>query len=111
TLARADGSPPLHLVAEFFAPGNLLLVLSSRLVVVAKPRTFAHRTLRVGSVYTPPPERPNAWEASPAQIEVILLGSRTDRASTLAARAGFGGPIAEELLRRANLPGDVPALV
>jgi predicted ribosome quality control (RQC) complex YloA/Tae2 family protein len=106
---RADGSPSIRLVAELFPPGNLLAIRDGRLVAVAQPRTFAARTLRIGADYRPAPRRPDPFRASAGQLEVLLLGSRTDRVSTLAARAGFGGPLAEELLDRAGLPGDPPA--
>jgi predicted ribosome quality control (RQC) complex YloA/Tae2 family protein len=107
--ARADGTPTLHLIVEFFGTGNILAVRGARLVAVAHPKTWAHRTLRVGADFLPPPAHADPWQATSAQLEVLLLGSTTDRASTLAARAGFGGPVAEELLIRAGLNAEAPA--
>lgn len=106
---RADGAPAIRLVAEFFPPGNLLAVREGRLVAVAHPRTWAHRTVRIGAEYVAAPGRTDPFAMSPGQLEVLLLGSRTDRVSTLAARGGFGGPLAEELLERAGQASDRPA--
>lgn len=108
-LRRGDVDEPLRLLVEFFGTGNLLVVRGSRLVVVARPRTWAHRSVRVGAEYKPAPSRGDPFRASDAELEAALAASRTDRASTLAARLSLGGPVAEELLARAGLAGDVPA--
>jgi predicted ribosome quality control (RQC) complex YloA/Tae2 family protein len=108
-LQRADGPDPLTLAVELFGQGNLVVARGATIAAVAHPKVWAHRAVRVGAEYRPPPGRGNPWARSAAEIESTLSTSRTDRASTLAARLGFGGPIAEELLVRAGLPGDVPA--
>jgi predicted ribosome quality control (RQC) complex YloA/Tae2 family protein len=108
-LTRPDTTEPLRLAVEFFGTGNLIVARGDRIVAVAHPKAWAHRTVRIGSDYRPPPSRGNPWTRTVAELETALSSSRTDRASTLAARLGFGGPIAEELLVRAGLPGDAPA--
>ena len=106
---RGDAPEPLTLAVELFGTGNLLVARGSRLVAVAHPKTWAHRTVRVGAEYQKPPSRGSPWSRSEAELASMLGQSRTDRASTLAARMGLGGPIAEEVLARAGLEGLVPA--
>jgi predicted ribosome quality control (RQC) complex YloA/Tae2 family protein len=108
-LARTDGAGTIRVIVEFFGTGNVILVRDGKIVAVAHPKTWAHRVLRVGEVFVPPPATPDPWIASSGQIEVLLLGSRTDRVSTLASRGGFSGAVAEELLLRAGEIPDRPA--
>ncbi|MCI4360916.1 MAG: NFACT family protein [Thermoplasmata archaeon] len=108
-LTRADSPEPLRLAVEFFGTGNLVVARGERIVAVAHPKAWAHRTIRIGAEYRPPPSRGNPWTRTVAELEAALVSSRTDRASTLAARLGFGGPIAEELLVRSELVGAAPA--
>ena len=108
-LARPDSPEPLRLAAEFFGSGNLIIARGARIVAVAHPKAWAHRTVRIGAEYRPPPSRGNPWARTVAELEAALGASRNDRASTLAARLGFGGPIAEELLVRAELAPTEPA--
>ena len=108
-LTRPDTTEPLRLAVELFGTGNLIVARGDRIVAVAHPKAWAHRTVRIGSDYLPPPSRGNPWARTVAELEAALGSSRTDRASTLAARLGFGGPLAEELLVRAGLEGGVPA--
>jgi predicted ribosome quality control (RQC) complex YloA/Tae2 family protein len=105
---RGD-SGNLRLIAEFFGKGNLLLVKESRILAVAHPQTWAHRTVRPGAEYVPPPEHTNPWTMGVAELEASLSRSRTDRVRTLAAQLGFGGAVAEEILRRAKVEGLEPA--
>ncbi len=106
---RGDVPEPLSLIVELFGSGNLLVARGERLVAVASPKTWAHRAVRVGAEYRPPPSRGNPFLLSAGGIAAALLASRTDRTSTLAARLSLGGPVAEELLTRAGVPGDVAA--
>ncbi len=108
-LGRSDGTPPIDLIVEMFGTGNLLLVSEGVLLAVARPRVWAHRSLRAKSPYRPAPGRPDPWRAEASWIEGHLAGSTADRVSTLAARVGFGGPLAEELLARTGLDGRVGA--
>lgn len=106
---RADVPDPLTLAVELFGTGNVLVARGERLVAVAHPKTWAHRSVRIGADYHRPPSRGDPWRRSAAELEAVLAQSRTDRASTLAARMALGGPIAEELLARTGLLGSVPA--
>ncbi|MGI0150569.1 MAG: ribosome rescue protein RqcH [Thermoplasmata archaeon] len=106
---RGDSAEPFRLAVELFGVGNLVIAQGSRIVAVAHPKSWAHRTVRIGAEYERPPARPDPWRLGSAEIAEALLASRTDRVSTLAARLGFGGPVAEELLARIRLEGDRPA--
>ncbi len=109
SLSRADASGELLLVLEMFGTGNLLVVRGGRIAAVAHPRQWAHRSVRVGAEYAPPPRRPDPWTLDESALGSELLRSRTDLASTLAARLSLGGPIAEELIARAGWSPTAPA--
>lgn len=100
TLSRAGVPAEVTLVFEIFGTGNLLVVGDGKILAVAYPRRWAHRTVRVGAEYAPPPRRSDPWTLGISEIEAELARSRTDLASTLAARLSLGGPIAEELIAR-----------
>jgi predicted ribosome quality control (RQC) complex YloA/Tae2 family protein len=102
-LRRAEDAEPRLLAVEFFGRGNLVVARGGRVAAVAYPRAWAHRTLRVGAEYRPAPRRADPWRAGAQELASVLRASRTDRVTTLAARLGFGGPVAEELLARAEL--------
>ncbi|HZY70564.1 MAG TPA: ribosome rescue protein RqcH [Thermoplasmata archaeon] len=108
-LTRSDVPEPVVLGAELFGAGNLVVVRGDRVAAVLHAKTWAHRILRIGATFAPPPRRRDPFAASVAELEQQLEGSRTDRATTLAARLAFGGHLAEELLARAHLDGAVPA--
>ncbi|MHB8352247.1 MAG: ribosome rescue protein RqcH [Thermoplasmata archaeon] len=106
---RGDQPEPIRLAVELFGQGNLVVAQGARIVAVAHPRSWAHRTVRIGAEYQRPPARPDPWSFGAAEIASVLLASRTDRATTLAARLSLGGPVAEELLARTGLEGRCPA--
>lgn len=106
---RAADSEELLLAVELFGAGNLLIARGSRIAAVAHPRQWAHRTVRVGSEYARPPVRVDPWTLGRAEVEATLARSRTDLASTLAARLSLGGPVAEELVARGGWEGSEPA--
>jgi predicted ribosome quality control (RQC) complex YloA/Tae2 family protein len=108
-LTRGDLEEPLLVAVELFGRGNLLLARGGRLLAVAHPRAWAHRTLRAGEPYSRPPSRANPWNLGAPELEGVLHGSRTDRVTTLAARLALGGPVAEEILTRAGLSATEPA--
>lgn len=108
-LTRSDVPEPIVLGAELFGAGNLVVVRGDKVAAVLHARAWAHRVLRVGATFAPPPRRRDPFAASVAELEQQLEGSRTDRTTTLAARLAFGGPLAEELLVRAHLDGAAPA--
>jgi predicted ribosome quality control (RQC) complex YloA/Tae2 family protein len=108
-LARSEAPEPFTLAIELFGTGNVIVVRGDSIVAVWKARAWAHRLLRVGAKYERPPHRGDPWSAGTAELEAQLLASRTNRVTTLAARLGLGGPVAEELLVRCGVAGDVPA--
>ncbi len=107
--SHPTGAPRLRLIVEFFGKGNLLLVKDSRIVAVAHAQSWAHRALRPGAEYLPPPAHGDPWTMGIAELEAGLARSRTDRVRTLAAPLGFGAPLAEEILERAGVAGAEPA--
>jgi len=106
---RSGDPEELLLAVELFGTGNVLIAHGSRIVAVAFPRQWAHRTVRVGSEYARPPVRTDPWTLGRAEVEAALARSRTDLASTLAARLSLGGPVAEELIARGGWTGSEPA--
>jgi predicted ribosome quality control (RQC) complex YloA/Tae2 family protein len=108
-MLASSADPPLLLAVELFGTGNLLVARDGKILAVQHAKTWAHRTVRIGAPYERPPGRTNPWTSGVAEIEAALLASRTDRATTLAARLALGGPVAEEILARAQLAGEAPA--
>ncbi len=106
---RRDNPEAIVLALEMFGEGNLLLAEGGRLVAVARARRWAHRVVRAGGEYARPPVRTDPWSVDRATLGAELARSRSDLASTLAARLSFGGPVAEELVVRAGLDGSGPS--
>ena len=106
---RSDEAEPILLALELFGTGNLVLARGSRIVAVAQPRRWAHRTVAIGAEYARPPSRSDPWKLGVAEIVAELARSRTDLASTLAARLALGGPLAEEVLARGHWDPTAPA--
>lgn len=104
-LRRADEPLPILLALELFGTGNLVVARGAKIVAVAQVRRWAHRTVAVGSEYARPPTRSDPWSLGVAAIEAELARSRTDLASTLAARLSLGGPLAEEVIARGGWEG------
>ncbi|HEV8049687.1 MAG TPA: ribosome rescue protein RqcH [Thermoplasmata archaeon] len=107
--SRGDAGGPLTLGVELFGAGNLLVARDGKLVVVAHPKTWSNRSVRVGAPYSRPPVRVDPFQLDVPGIETLLRASRTDRTSTLAARLGLGGPLAEEVVTRTGVSGEGPA--
>ena len=109
SFARGDDPEPTLVALEMFGAGNLIVARAGKIVAAAHSRRWAHRTVRVGVEYSRPPVRLDPWTSGRTILEAELARSRTDLASTLAARLSFGGPVAEELVVRAELDGSAPA--
>ncbi len=106
---RGDTSSELLLSLEMFGSGNVTVALGGKIAAVAFSRRWAHRLVRVGAEYARPPVRADPWELPESGIEEILSRSRTDLTSTLAARLGLGGTLAEELVARMEVDGAAPS--
>ncbi|MGA8711070.1 MAG: ribosome rescue protein RqcH [Thermoplasmata archaeon] len=104
-LRRSDVPEATLVALEMFGSGNLVVARGGRIVAVAQTRRWAHRTVAVGSEYARPPSRTDPWTIGIAEIEAELSRSRTDLASTLAARLALGGPLAEEVIARGGWDG------
>ena len=106
---RSDDPEPTLLALEMFGSGNLVVARGPKIVAVARPRRWAHRTVSIGAEYARPPARTDPFSIGVAEIEAELTRSRTDLASTLAARLALGGPLAEEVIARGGWDGAGPA--
>jgi len=108
-LRRTADPAPLRVALEMFGSGNLVVARGDTIVAAAHSRKWSHRTVAVGAVYARPPSRADPFTLGPAEIESELTRSRTDLASTLAARLALGGPLAEEVIARGGWDGAQPA--
>jgi len=106
---RSTEPEELVLALELFGTGNLILARAGKILAASRPRRWAHRDVRAGAPYSRPPSRADPWTMGPAEIEAELARSRTDLASTLAARLALGGPVAEEVIARGGWQGSEPA--
>jgi len=109
SFVRTGEEEPTVLAAELFGAGNLVLAQGGKVVAALRQRRWANRDLRPGAPYGRPPARPDAFELGTAGIEAELARSRTDLASTLAARLALGGPVAEEVVARGGWDPGAPA--
>ena len=108
-LRRSDDPQPILVALEMFGSGNLVVARGSTIVAVAQTRRWAHRTVAIGADYARPPSRADPFNAGVAAIEAELSRSRNDLASTLGARLGLGGPLAEEVIARGGWDPSGPA--
>lgn len=108
-LRRSDEPDPILLALEMFGSGNLVVARGDRIAAAAQTRRWAHRTVAVGAEYARPPTRTDPWTLGGAEIGAELSRSRTDLASTLAARLALGGPLAEEVIARGGWDGAAAA--
>lgn len=104
-LRRSGEAEPTLLALELFGSGNLVLARGTTIAAVAHTRRWAHRTVAVGAEYARPPTRTDPWTLGVAGLGAELSRSRTDLASTLAARLSLGGPLAEEVIARGKWDG------
>jgi len=109
TVGRGPGADPVRIAIELFGSGNLILTRGTQIVWVAHPREWAQRSLRPGETYVRPPAREDMSQRKPGEVLALLQRSRTDLATTLAAKLGLGGPLAEELVVRSGLDPRRPA--
>ena len=108
-LRRSDLPEPTLVALEMFGAGNLVVARGAKIAAVAQTRRWAHRTVAIGAEYARPPTRTDPWTIGAAEIEAELSRSRTDLASTLAARLALGGPLAEEVVARGGWDGAAAA--
>jgi predicted ribosome quality control (RQC) complex YloA/Tae2 family protein len=108
-LTRGDTPSELLVSLEMFGTGNLTVALGGKIAAVAFTRRWAHRVVRVGAEYARAPVRADPWALPVEGIEDILTRSRTNLTSTLAARLGLGGTLAEELVARMGVDGAEPS--
>ncbi|EQD78833.1 RNA-binding protein snRNP, partial [mine drainage metagenome] len=108
-LTRGDAAGGLRVLLELFGTGNLIVGQGETIAAAATVHRWAHRTVRPGSPYARAPARPDPWTLSKEAVEDLLLQSRSDLTSTLAARLGLGGPLAEETVARLGVDGGAPA--
>ncbi len=106
---RASSDRPTIVGVELFGVGNLVVADGPKLVAVQHARRWARRDLRPGAPYSRPPARSDAFALGTGEIEAELVRSRTDLASTLAARLALGGPLAEEIVARGGWDGSAAA--
>lgn len=108
-LSRASDDRPTIVGVELFGAGNVVVSRDEKIVAVQHAKRWARRDLRPGAPYSRPPARADAFALSVTGIEAELARSRTDLASTLAARLALGGPVAEEVVARGGWDPAAPA--
>ncbi len=108
-LVRGDADGGLRVLLELFGSGNLIVAQGETIAAASSARRWAGRTVRPGSPYVRAPARADPWARSSGEVEQLLHDSHTDLTSTLAARLGLGGPLAEELVARIRADGTAPA--
>ena len=96
------------IVAELFAEGNVVLVKDDRIVTPLRTESWAHRQVRPGVEWVPPPTRADPATLSREDFRARVRGSKADAVRTLATEANLGGPFAEEVCAQAGVPKNAP---
>lgn len=99
------------LVIELFSKGNIILLDEEKQIILPlKRRLFEDRKISSKEEYKYPPERGiSPLEAKKEDIIDLFASSNTDIIRTL-AKSGFGGLYAEEVVLRADVPKEKPAV-
>ncbi|HET6403330.1 MAG TPA: ribosome rescue protein RqcH [Candidatus Thermoplasmatota archaeon] len=96
------------IVAELFSDGNVVLVKDDRIVTPLRAESWAHRQVRPGVEWVPPPARADPATLSREEFRARVRGSNADAVRTLATEANLGGPFAEEVCAQAGVAKNAP---
>lgn len=96
------------LVVELFAEGNVVLVKDDRIVTPLRAESWAHRQVRPGAEWVPPPARLDPAAISRDEFRAKVRGSNADAVRTLATELNLGGPFAEEVCAQAGVAKNAP---
>ena len=96
-------------VAELFGDGNAILVKDDRIVTPLRTESWAHRQVRPGVEWVPPPARLDPAAMPREELRAKVRASNADAVRTLATEVNLGGPLAEEVCAQAGVPKDAPA--
>jgi len=92
------------LIIEFFSDGNIILVNpDGKIILPLINKNWAHRTIRSGSAYMPPPIQINPFNLSQDKFTDLLKKSEVDLVRTLAANINLSGTYAEEICKRSGI--------
>lgn len=88
---------------EMFGDGNVVLVKDDRIVSPLRTESWAHREVRPGAEWVPPPARLDPATLSTEEFRAKVRASNADAVRTLATEVNLGGPFAEEVCARAGV--------
>ena len=97
-----------QLIIELFAPGNLILVDKTNIILAAyHQQKFKDRFIRPKEKYVAPPATLNWKELTEVKLNKIIQEStRKNLAATLAIELGLGGLYAEEICKLSQVDKD-----
>jgi len=92
------------LVIEFFSEGNIILVNpDGKIILPLIKKHWAHRTIKSGSDYTPPPSQIDPFKLSIETFSDLIKTGEFDLVRTLAVGVNLGGKFAEEICKRSGI--------
>ena len=92
------------LIIEFFSEGNIILVNpDGKIILPLIKKHWAHRTIKSGSDYMPPPSQINPFNLSKDEFTDLLKKSEADLVRTLAVNVNLSGTYAEEICKRSGI--------
>ena len=92
------------LIIEFFSDGNIILVNpDGKIILPLIKKHWAHRTIKSGSAYMPPPAQINPFNLSKDEFTDLLKKSEADLVRTLAVNVNLSGTYAEEICKRSGI--------
>lgn len=99
-----DRGGPVDLVFEMFGRGNVVAVRDGITVATYTTHRFKDRTVKVGAPYDFPPAGTNPLELDREGFHAAVRGAKGQVVKVLASVLNLGGPYAEELCLRAQVP-------
>ncbi|MCK5258606.1 MAG: NFACT family protein, partial [Thermoplasmatales archaeon] len=92
------------LIIEFFSDGNIILANpDGKIILPLIKKHWAHRTIKSGSAYMPPPAQINPFNLSKDEFTDLLKKSEADLVRTLAVNVNLSGTYAEEICKRSGI--------
>ncbi len=93
------------LLFELIPNGNIMLLDSNQHIIMPlKHQQWSQRSIRIHSLYQPPPSQVNPFSVSFDEFTELIRESDADLIRTLAVKLSLGGKYAEELCAHLSIP-------
>ena len=108
-VVRIDTYGGDSIVLELFREGNLIVLKDNIIQYALEPREWKNRKIIKGEAYVPP-SLTDPLSMNIENIMDIFSASKASIVQTMATRLNLGGELSEEILHRAGINKNTPAL-